>query len=117
MRIRLKRIYDSPADDDGYRVLVDRMWPRGLAKRDAALDSWHKALAPSKELRQWFGHDRDRWKTFCESYRAELEKGDPETFAALRQHADNEGLTLLFAARDIKCNNAVVLKDYLEDIS
>lgn len=115
MRIRLKRIYDAAADDDGYRVLVDRIWPRGVAKRDAALDEWCKALAPSGELRKWFGHDRQRWVKFRDAYRDELDDCDPDTLANLRAHADDEGLTLLFAAKDAECNNAVVLKAYLED--
>lgn len=117
MPIRLKRIYESAADDDGYRVLVDRIWPRGVAKRDAALDQWCKELAPSKELRQWFGHNRDRWTPFCEQYRSELDQCAEETIETLREHARNGELTLLFAARDTECNNAVVIKNYLEDRS
>lgn len=114
MRIRVKRIYESAADDDGHRVLVDRIWPRGVAKRDAALDDWCKALAPSSELRKWFAHDRERWAKFRDAYREELDHCDPEVFATLRAHAEDEGLTLLFAAKDSECNNAVVLKAYLE---
>ena len=117
MRIQLKRIYEPAAERDGYRVLVDRIWPRGVAKLDAALDEWHKSLAPSKELRQWFGHDRDRWGQFCESYGSELDQCDPDILGGLREHARNEGLTLVFAARDTEYNNAVVLKAYLEDVS
>ncbi|AWN15756.1 DUF488 domain-containing protein [Salinisphaera sp. LB1] len=114
MRIRLKRIYDDVADDDGYRVLVDRIWPRGVAKKNARLDAWSKELAPSNELRRWFGHDRERWEAFCRAYRAELDECDPQAIDELRRRADTEGLTLLFAARDTECNNAVVLADYLE---
>jgi uncharacterized protein YeaO (DUF488 family) len=115
MPIQLKRIYDSVAEDDGYRVLVDRIWPRGVAKSDAALDEWCKDLAPSKELRQWFGHDRERWTQFCERYRTELDQHDAGTIEKLRAQARDRKLTLLFAARDTECNNAVVLKAYLED--
>lgn len=118
MRIRVKRIYDATADDDGHRVLVDRIWPRGVAKRDAALDDWCKDLAPSAELRKWFAHDRERWATFRDAYRDELDSGDPDTLASLRERADDDtGLTLLFAAKDSECNNAVVLKAYLEATS
>lgn len=114
MQIRLKRIYDEAADDDGYRVLIDGMWPRGVAKRDAKLDVWHKALAPSNELRRWFGHDPERWTEFRKAYEKELDDCDPEIFEELRHHAEDEGLTLLFAAKDTKYNNAVALKHYLE---
>jgi len=111
--------YESAAADDGHRVLVDRIWPRGGAKRDAALDEWCKDLAPSKELRQWFGHDRERWAQFCERYRSELDRHDAETINKLRAQAQAQAqhgkLPLLFAARDTECNNAVVLKAYLED--
>lgn len=115
MAIQLKRIYEQAADDDGYRVLVDRMWPRGVAKRDAALDAWPKELAPSNELRRWFGHDRERWADFRQAYEKELDDCDPSLFQDLREHAGQKGLTLLFAARDTECNNAVVLKAYLEN--
>lgn len=114
MRIRLKRIYDPAAADDGYRVLVDRLWPRGVAKADAGLDAWHRTLAPSKELRRWFGHDRERWPDFRIAYERELADADPDLLAELRRHAGREGLTLLYAARDTACNNAVVLKQVLE---
>ncbi|WP_136065879.1 DUF488 domain-containing protein [Modicisalibacter radicis] len=114
MNIQLKRIFETASREDGYRVLVDGMWPRGIAKRDAALDEWRKDLAPSRELRQWFGHDRQRWAEFRKAYHSELDEADRETLANLRQHASQEGLTLLFAARDVECNNAVALKEYLE---
>ncbi|KEZ76260.1 DUF488 domain-containing protein [Salinisphaera hydrothermalis] len=114
MGIRLKRIYDPAEADDGYRVLVDRLWPRGVAKADARLDAWHRALAPSKALREWFGHDRERWPDFRSAYARELADSDPGLLAELREHAGHEGLTLLYAARDTECNNAVVLKQVLE---
>ncbi len=115
MNIRLKRVYDPVADEDGYRVLVDGMWPRGVAKRNAALDEWCRELAPSKTLRQWYGHDQQRWDEFYRAYRCELRECDAETLARLREQARRDGLTLLFAARDIEHNNARVLKDHLED--
>ncbi|MES1954194.1 DUF488 domain-containing protein [Salinisphaera hydrothermalis] len=114
MRIRLKRVYEEAADEDGYRALVDRIWPRGVAKDKAKLDAWLKELAPSNELRRWFGHDRERWAEFSAAYRAELDETDGQLLEALREHARHEGLTLLFAARDTEHNNAVVLADYLE---
>lgn len=114
MRIALKRIQEPVAAEDGYRVLVDRVWPRGIAKRDARLDDWRRDLAPSTELRKWFAHDRSRWPEFQRRYWAELELADPDVIADLRRKASDKGLTLLFAARDTECNNAAVLKQYLE---
>ena len=114
MKIQLKRIYDDTAQNDGYRVLVDGMWPRGIAKRDARIDEWYKTLAPSKELRQWFGHNRERWQAFRKAYLAELAEADTVALDELREIARQQQLTLLFAARDVECNHAVVLKAYLE---
>ncbi|MES1952484.1 hypothetical protein S4A8_16577 [Salinisphaera sp. S4-8] len=116
MSIQLKRIYDSVSENDGRRVLVDGMWPRGVKKADVELDDWYKSVAPSRDLRRWFGHDRDRWETFRERYRAELDGSDNEDLDALREIvARQDQVTLLFAARDTECNHAVVLKDWLED--
>lgn len=115
MTIRLKRIYDAASEDDGRRVLVDRIWPRGVAKADAALDDWCKSVAPSTELRKWFGHDRDRWDAFSERYRAELDAADQEAIDTLQGLAKNGRLTLVYAARDTECNHAVVLKAWLEE--
>lgn len=115
MNIRLKRIHDPISDDDGYRVLVDRIWLRGIAKRNAALDEWRRELAPSKTLRQWFGHTQERWPEFYRAYRAELRECDAETLTRLREHACRDGLTLLYAARDVDHNNARVLKEHLEN--
>lgn len=114
--IHLKRIHEAASSNDGHRVLIDRVWPRGVAKKDAELEEWCKDLAPTKELRQWFGHDRHRWEQFATSYREELKTADPDTLAHLRALAnDSAGLTLLFSARDTECNNAVVLKSVLEE--
>lgn len=116
MRIALKRIHDPIGEQDGYRALVDRIWPRGIAKRDAGLDEWCRTLAPSTELRRWFGHAPERWDGFRARYRAELEAlAEREPIERLRARARAEGLTLLFAARDRERNNAVVLKQYLEE--
>jgi uncharacterized protein YeaO (DUF488 family) len=110
--VRLKRIYEAAADDDGARVLVDRLWPRGVSKTRAALTTWCKDIAPSPELRRWFGHEPSRWPEFAERYRAELRQ-NAELIAALRAMARQGPLTLLFGARDEAHNEAVVLRDYL----
>lgn len=112
--IRTKRIYEEPAGDDGLRVLVDRLWPRGIAKEEAKFDRWEKDLAPTDELRRWFGHDPMKWDEFLRRYRAELE-GKGATLARLRQEANDATVTLLYAARDREHNNAVALKRYIEE--
>ncbi len=113
-RLMLKRVYVPPAVDDGTRVLVDKLWPRGVSKARAALDSWNKAVAPSTELRKWFGHDPARWQAFCEKYREEL-KQNIEAVETLHALALKGPLTLLFGARDVAHNEAVVLRDFLLD--
>ncbi len=111
--IRTKRVYLPPEPGDGTRVLVDRLWPRGLKKADAAIDLWLKEVAPSRELRAWFGHDPEKWPEFVRRYHAELEQR-PEAVERLLALAGSGPLTLLFAARDPEHNNAVALKAYLE---
>jgi uncharacterized protein YeaO (DUF488 family) len=111
--IRLKRVYDKPANADGRRVLVDRIWPRGLSKQEARVDEWLKELAPSTELRKWFGHEPGRWKEFKKRYAAELEN-QREQVEQLAQAAKKRTVTLLFGAKDIKHNNAVALKECIE---
>jgi len=111
--IRIKRIYDPPVPEDGRRVLVDRLWPRGLAKDEARIDEWLKEIAPSGDLRKWFGHDPARWEEFQDRYRDELERSG-ELLERLRAEAKKETVTLLFAAKDVEHNNAVVLKKLLE---
>ncbi|KAA0235747.1 MAG: hypothetical protein JJLCMIEE_02076 [Acidimicrobiales bacterium] len=113
--VRVRRAYEDPEPDDGARVLVDRIWPRGLTKQRAALDEWCKAVAPSTELRKWYGHDPDRFDEFARRYRAELD--DDERVAALdhlRDLAAADGITLLTATRDISISAATVLADVLE---
>lgn len=110
---RTKRIYEPPSADDGLRVLVDRVWPRGLKKADVALDRWLRDVAPSSPLRRWFGHDPAKWQEFCRRYAAELEQ-HPDEVAFLRHAGDTQTVTLLFGARDERHNNAVALKAYLE---
>jgi uncharacterized protein YeaO (DUF488 family) len=112
MTIRLKRIYEPKANDDGFRVLVDRLWPRGIKKQDAAIDLWLKEVAPSPELRQWFDHDPARWPEFERRYRAELQRNNAAV-DVLREKSRGNVVTLLFAAKDVEHNNAVVLKDML----
>ena len=112
-RIQCKRVYDPPENDDGYRVLVDHMWPRGMRKEDLHADAWRKDLAPSKELRQWFGHDPKRWAAFYQKYHAEL-RDRSEAVNALLDNSGQRTLTLLYAARDTEHNNAVALKMYLQ---
>ena len=110
--LRLKRAYEPPSAGDGVRVLVDRLWPRGLRKSDAAIDRWLKEIAPSTELRRWFGHDPRRWAEFRRRYRAELSH-KRELLNELRTVAHREPVTLVYAARDQQHNEAVVLRDLL----
>jgi uncharacterized protein YeaO (DUF488 family) len=110
--IRVKRIYDEADPGDGYRVLVDRMWPRGISRERARLDAWMRELAPSDELRRWFGHDPGRFDEFRSRYRDEL-AAQPADVKELRKHAQAGPLTVLYAARDREHNNAVVLAEVL----
>ena len=112
MPIRLKRVYDPVSPADGVRVLVDRLWPRGLKKEDAALERWDRDVAPSNELRKEFGHDHSRWDEFKARYFAELE-ANPQLVERLAGEARKGAVTLLFAARDTERNNAVALAEYL----
>ncbi|MCE5338525.1 MAG: DUF488 domain-containing protein [Methanomicrobiaceae archaeon] len=112
--IRTKRIYEEPSGDDGARVLVDRLWPRGVSKERALVDRWEKDLAPTTELRRWFGHDPTKWDEFLRRYRAELE-GREEPLARLRREASEGTVTLLYGARDEEHNNAVALKRFIEE--
>jgi uncharacterized protein YeaO (DUF488 family) len=113
MAVAIKRIYEPVAKGDGYRVLVDRIWPRGVSKGEATLDEWLKDVAPSTALRQWFGHDPARWAEFQRRYRKELD-GNPEARQALASLRKRKGrVTLLYAARDEEHNNAVVLQGLL----
>lgn len=114
--VRIKRVYEAPAADDGLRVLVDRLWPRGLKRQGSAIDRWLKEAAPSPELRRWFGHDPARWDEFRSRYEAEL-AANPGNLAALRELIRGSGrLTLLYAARDTDHNHAVVLRDVLDQL-
>jgi uncharacterized protein YeaO (DUF488 family) len=108
----LKRAYEAASASDGYRVLVDRIWPRGVTREDAKLDEWARDLAPSTELRRWFAHDPDRFPEFEQRYRSELAAHDQE-LRGLRRRARSGTLTLVYGARDTEHNNAVVLADLL----
>ena len=110
--IRIKRIYDPPEPGDGRRVLVDRLWPRGLSKDAAKVDEWLKETAPSDELRKWFGHDPARWEEFRVRYKDEL-KAHMLLLQRLKAEAGTDTVTLLYAARDEEHNNAVVLKEII----
>lgn len=112
-RIRLKRAYDEPGPDDGLRVLVERLWPRGLSKDRAAVDLWAKEVAPSPELRRWFHHDPARWDEFQERYRDELER-ESGAVEELRRSCKDRVVTFVYAAHDQEHNSARALRDYLE---
>jgi uncharacterized protein YeaO (DUF488 family) len=112
--IQLRRIYDPPATDDGYRVLVDRLWPRGVRKADASIDEWCRDVAPSTALRRWYGHDPARFGQFATRYRSELEAPPADAAAAgLARRAKRSRVTLLTATRDIEHSGAAVLRDHL----
>ena len=111
--IKLKRVYESPSPKDGLRVLVERLWPRGLTKQRAAVDLWLKDVAPSTELRKWFGHDPAKWKEFQARYRKEL-RAKKDALDLLDQKSKGHATTLVYAARDEEHNEALVLKKLLE---
>ena len=110
--VRLKRAYERPVAEDGTRILVDRLWPRGVKKEHAAIDHWAKDLSPSTELRKWFGHDPARWQDFRRRYAAELRQ-HPDQLDRLRDLARQGPITLVYAAHDERHNDAVVLRDVL----
>jgi uncharacterized protein YeaO (DUF488 family) len=111
--IQLKRAYDRSTPSDGKRFLVERLWPRGVRKSELPLSGWLKEVAPSTELRQWFGHDPAKWSEFKRRYRAEL-AAKPEAWKPLLEEARNNAITLVYSSHDSKHNNAVALKEFLE---
>lgn len=115
--INLKRIYEAPSPDDGYRVLVDRVWPRGMTKEKADIDVWAKDIAPSTDLRKWFGHDPAKWNDFQKRYREELE-GSKSALKELisKAKANGDRLTLLYGAKDEEHNQAVVLHKVMQSL-
>jgi len=111
MHIRIKRVYEAPDKADGTRILVDRLWPRGLTKEKASIDLWLRDLAPSAELRKWFGHDPSRWEEFKERYLREL-TGNREQIWLLKQEIEKGVVTLVYAAKDQEHNEAVVIQEH-----
>lgn len=113
MKIRLKRAYEPPEKSDGARLLVERLWPRGLTKEKAEIDEWFKDVAPSQTLRKWYGHDPKKWESFRRRYLGEL-RGNPDEVGRLRARVKEGPVTFVYAAKDERRNSALVLKDYLE---
>lgn len=113
MNIKIKRVYEEPAADDGSRILVDRLWPRGLTKEKAGVDLWLKEIAPSTELRKWFGHDPEKWERFRGRYETEI-RHHSDLVDVLKEKAAKGTVTLVYGARDQKHNEARVLKQFLE---
>ncbi len=111
--IKIKRIYEAAAKDDGFRVLIDRLWPRGLSKEKAKLDLWLKDIAPSEELRKWFGHDLKKCGVFKKRYFAEI-KPNEALLSEVLARSKKGTVTLLYAAKEERCNNATALKEYLD---
>jgi len=113
--VRIKRIYEPVTKDDGFRVLVDRLWPRGLSKETVHIDLWLKEIAPSAKLRKWFSHDHDKWVDFQKKYKSELKDKEDLVKQLKKLKKENKVVTLLYASKDEQCNQAVVLKDVLSD--
>ncbi len=113
MAVQVKRAYEKPAKSDGFRVLIDRLWPRGVRKEDLKLDQWLKELGPSTELRKWFGHDPEKWEEFRKRYFRELDS-HPEEIRQLRAKMRQGPLTLVFGSKEQRFNDATALKEYLE---
>lgn len=115
INVLLKRVYDPPSESDGVRILVDRVWPRGLTKEKAKVDLWLKNIAPSSALRKWFAHDITKWPTFVEKYKAELKQNN-DVVNTLVEIASKQKCTLLFGAKDVEHNQAVVLFQFLQQL-
>ena len=113
MKIQLKRVYEPPEKQDGTRLLVERLWPRGLTKEKAGIDEWFKDVAPSPELRKWYGHDPAKWEAFRKRYLDEL-RGNSEAVDRLRKRVKEGPVAFVYAARDEKHNSALLLKEFLE---
>ena len=113
--IRIKRIYEDADKADGYRILVDRLWPRGIKKEAGAFDAWEKELAPSTELRAWFGHKPERWELFKQRYALELE-GNKRLPVFVKEQKSHKVITLLYGAKDEEHNHALVLQEYLQKL-
>lgn len=112
--MKIKRVYEKPSKEDGMRILVDRLWPRGLTKEKAAVDIWLKEIAPSTELRKWFDHDPAKWKAFQKKYHQEL-KNNPDQVLLLKEQMKKGLVTLIYGAKDEVHNEALVLKEWLNE--
>jgi len=115
--LKIKRVYDEPEKNDDFRILVDRLWPRGLTKQRASVDLWLKDVAPSNELRTWFSHDPAKWSEFQKKYKAELKEKSAILDSIQTLEKEKKSITLVYGAKDTKHNNAVVLKDVLDEKS
>ena len=112
--IRIKRVYEPPSEQDGFRILVDRLWPRGLSKESAQIDLWLKDVAPSDDLRKWFSHDPKKWLEFKKKYRKELDEKNELVSRLGSLRKEKKSMTLLYGAKDTEHNNAVFLQEYLQ---
>lgn len=115
MSINIKRAYEAPDPSDGFRILVDRLWPRGVSKESARIDLWLKEIAPSNELRKWYSHDPAKWDEFRKRYFQEL-NNNPESVEQIRKYVGHGMLTLVYSSKEQELNNAVALKEYLESV-
>jgi uncharacterized protein YeaO (DUF488 family) len=115
LTIRIERIYDNPKEVDSFRILVDRLWPRGLSKDKIKVDLWQKDIAPSNSLRKWFGHDEKKWDEFKHRYFIELDKKRDAVNTVIEKTKEQHSVTLLYATKEEKFNNAVALKEFLEE--
>jgi uncharacterized protein YeaO (DUF488 family) len=113
--IKIERIYDNPKGNKSFRILVDRLWPRGLSKEKVRVDRWQKDIAPSNTLRKWFGHDEKKWDKFKHKYFKELDKNNDAVNTIIRMAQGQDSITLLYGAKEKRFNNAVALKEYLEE--
>jgi uncharacterized protein YeaO (DUF488 family) len=113
--LKIKRVYEEPSEEDGYRILTERLWPRGVSKERAALDQWMKSISPSHDLRKWFDHDPDKWEEFKERYRKELFRSEAvEKIPDLINH--HKTVTMIYASKDREHNSTVVLKEFLDKL-
>jgi uncharacterized protein YeaO (DUF488 family) len=115
MEIKIKRVFDKPNDSDGYRILVDRLWPRGISKEKGKVDYWAKELSPSTELRKWYNHDPQKWLEFKSRYIAQID-GKTEFLKELQEYIKKGTVTFIYSSKEQKLNNATVLKEYIESL-
>ena len=115
MDIRIKRAFEMPKESDGYRILVDRLWPRGISKEKAKLDLWPKELSPSNELRKWYNHDPQKWSEFKTRYFAEI-RGQTDLIGEIQKYRKKGPVTFIYSSKEQKLNNAVALKEYFESL-